>query len=239
MRTSVPVRLLATIGLVTITACGRGGSNATPADTVAVEPAADTVAVEPEVDVAVPLPFFEIVGHHAGNAYDYVKQADWAAARASVDSLSTSMRDVEARDTAGRGTDIRQSLARLDSAVARRARAQGLREANHLTEIGARLASAHDTPVPATVTLLDYYGRELEIWAQAKNSGKLSQTASEIRRTWDDLRPRVISLGGTTQAARFDRVVARVSAARTPAQYVRVAKPLLDEVDTLEAVFTR
>jgi hypothetical protein len=215
--------------VVAVAACG-GGGNANFADTTAT-----TVAfVE-----APATPFYEIVGHHAENAYDQVKAANWPAARAAVDSLNAAMRSSRAQDTLDHGTDLRAALARLDTAVTRRARGQGLRDANQLTQLGAAMAAPHNPPVPTSVTMLDYFGRELEIGAEARDAGQLSRAASGIREAWTGLRPQVVAHGGTAEAVRFDRVVADVAAARTPAQYGRTATPVLDQVDALEIVFTK
>ena len=184
-------------------------------------------------------PFYQLLGHNAENAYDYVKAGDWTKARASVDSLSAAARGAQAKEIFGHERDLSESLARLDTAVTQRSRAQGLREANMLTQLGALLAAANDPPVPAAVTMLDFYGRELEIGAETKDAAKLSNAASAIRNIWDQQRPIVVARGGTAEAARFDSVVANVSAARTPAQYAGTVTPLLDEVDALEAVFRK
>lgn len=222
---------LLTLASFLFAACGQPGRDATRADT---RTAVATASPAPPA-----FPLFEAVGHHAENAYDRIKTADWAAARASADSVTAAIRAAQPSDTAAHGADLQRSLAGLDSAVARRSRTAGLREANRLTELGALLAAPHHPPVPAAVTLLDYYGRELEIWAEAKNVPKLAKTASALGKTWRGLRPRVLERGGKAEAARFDRILARVSVARTAAQYAATATPVLDEVDALEAVFKR
>ena len=215
--------------LLAIVACG-GASQAKFADTTAT----DVAWVEVPT-----VPFYEVVGHHAENAYDQVKTANWSAAQAAVDSLTSVVKTSKAPDTANHGTDLRVSLARLNTAVARRSRAQGLRDANQLTALGAALAASHNPQVPTSVTMLDYFGRELEIGAEANDAAQLSRAAAGIKTTWSGLRPQVVARGGTVEAARFDTVVANVAAARTPAQYARTATPVLDQVDVLESIFTQ
>lgn len=68
------------------------------------------------------------------------------------------------------------------------------------------------------MTVLDYHGRELEIWAEAADAAKLRETASAIQDTWKRLRPRVVSRGGNAEAAAFDRErysLSRVASSRT------------------------
>ena len=111
-----------------------------------------------------------------------------------------------------------------------------MREANQVTVDVADMTAAYKLSVPVEVTRLDYYGRELEVWAQAKDANKLQATAREMRRTWDSLRPS-IETHSATEAKKFDALVARVESAKTPTDYMRVATPVLDEVDNLEKLF--
>ena len=66
--------------------------------------------------------------------------------------------------------------------------------------------------VPVEVTRLDYYGRELEIWAEVGTMARLKATASGMRHQWDTVRWRVDS---------------------------RLASRVLEEVDHLASVFQR
>lgn len=197
-------------------ALGGGGAPAVTSNAPAVPPAIDAI------------------GHHAENAYDMAKASDWAKASASVDSLETAV----VADTAARAA-TRTTLQQLRGAVSARDRRAALVAANRLTEIGARLSAPHAPTVPADVTLLDYYGRELEIWAASSDPAKLRETSDAIHRTWEGLRERVEQRGGTAEATRFGALVQRVRQARTVPEFAALATPILDEVDALEAVFTR
>lgn len=176
----------------------------------------------------------DAVGHHAENAYDMVRANDWAKARASVDSL-------EAAVVADSGTRaaIGPTTQQLRGAVAGRDRHAALVAANRLTEIGARMSERYAPAVPADVTLLDYYGRELEIWAASSDLAKLRETGNAITDTWEALRARVEQRGGTTEATRFGGLVHRIGQARTVSEFAALATPILDEVDALEGVFKR
>jgi hypothetical protein len=216
--------------LIATAGCGRAESDSKPSDTLTASAASTRTPATP---------FYAVLGHHAEQTYDYIKAADWAKARASLDSITAAARGARAQEIFGHERDVTESLARLDTAVAQRSRLQGVREANRLTQLGALLAAANDPPIPASVTMLDFYGRELEIGAEANDTAKLSNASMAIKNIWEQQRPLVVARGGTAEAARFDSVVANVTAARTPAQYARAATPLLDDVDALEAVFSK
>lgn len=195
--------------------------------------------VQPVQQPAAGVPFYEVVGSRAEDAYDQVKASQWTAAQASVDTLTAALRAVQPLDTAGQGDSLRHGLQALAAAIASHAAPDGIRLANHLTEIGAALSEPHNPQVPAAVARLDYYGRELEIWASARDERKLAQTGAAMAATWRELRPRVVAAGGAAAAARFDSLTSSVSAARTVAAYAAAATPVLDAVDALEAVFRR
>lgn len=219
------------------------------ADTSAVVPAAPGHAANSPGSVAapdrVPAPIAAL-GHHAEDVYDMAKSGNWTAARASTDSLRAAVAVIpDTGAAAGSAASRRErahltrTLAALDHAVTAHDSTAALRAANRLTELGARLSGPYDPRVPSDVTLLDYYGRELELWSAANEVSKLRATAAAMHKTWVALRPRVESHGGSAEAARFDALVARADSARTASAYAAVAKPILDEVDKLEAVFNR
>src|SRR3979409_1642457 len=106
----------------------------------------------------------------------------------------------------------------------------------HSARPRADMPAAYKLGVPVEVTKLDYYGRELEVWAQAQDANKLQATAREMRRTWNSLRPSV-EAHKAAEARKFDALVAQVESAKTSADYARVATPVLNEVDNLEKLF--
>ncbi len=181
-------------------------------------------------------------GEYGENIYDYAKANNWAKAKARLATLKQAVKQLRG-DLQGVSADedkLDSNIAALDKAVAVKDRQAALREANQTTRIVADLTAPFNLPVPIGVTRLDYLGRELEIWAEAKDAAKLKSTGDEMRRTWDALRPQVeVHKGGANEAKRFGDLVARLEAAKTPDEYARLATPILDEVDNLEKVFKK
>lgn len=182
----------------------------------------------------------EAVGVQGEDLYDMAKTNDWPKAKAALASLKQAVQQLRTDLKNGRADESRlnASIAALEKAVAAADRSTAMREANQVTLIGADLAAPFKPPVPVEVTRLDYYGRELEIWAAAKNGTRLRATAAAMRRTWDSLRPRVESRDAG-EAKKFDALMARVAAAKSPDELGQLAAPVLAEVDNLEKVFTR
>lgn len=177
-------------------------------------------------------------GEYGENIYDYAKANDWKNADAKLAALRDAIKQVHA-DVKNQSTAVDHldtNVAALDRAVAAKDRQVAMQEANQVTLDVANMSTAYKLSVPVEVTKLDYYGRELEVWAQAKDANKLQATARELRQTWDSLRP-TIAAKSATEAKKFDALVAQVEAAKTPADYARVATPVLNEVDNLEKLF--
>jgi hypothetical protein len=228
-----PRILLAAAGLAAASACGGKASGGRDAPNTASPPGGTTTvsgAIAPRPEVTSVPASIDALGHHGENVYDMVKAGNWVAARASADSLHLMIDSVPGAATI--------AFRELNQAIASRNRVAALRAANRLTELGALLSQPYHPSVPAEVMLLDYQGRELEIWAGAADTAMLRRTGAMLRRTWTTVRPQVVARGGSAPAVRFDTLVTRVEAATTPAQYARLATPVLDAVDSLELVFT-
>ncbi|MDB4899584.1 MAG: hypothetical protein JWN53_1392 [Gemmatimonadetes bacterium] len=220
--------------LMLLASCGKAGhSSATPGlvDSAAAgpstRPAPDSVSSR-----GVPRAVAD-VGTHGEDLYDHVKAGNWPTARATMDSLDQSAAAVT-------GTERVQLAGLLDTlrrAVDAHQRQTALVAANRVTLIGAALTEPYSPRVPADVVRLDYYGRELEIWAARNDMAKLTATSAGLRRTWDAVKPTVVSHGGAVAAARTDSLVARLAVAKRASDYAKLATPFLDVVDQLEKPF--
>lgn len=172
------------------------------------------------------------------NAYDYAKAKDWKSADATLISLTQAAKEMHAQVASRNVAEgrIDATIATLGRAIAARDQQAAMREANQVTRRTADLTAAYSPTVPVAVARLDYYGRELEIWAQARDVGKLRATAAAMRREWDALRP-ILETRGAAEAKTFESLVAQVEAANAPAEYARLAQSVLEEVDNVEKVF--
>jgi hypothetical protein len=179
------------------------------------------------------------VGDYGENLYDLVKASDWPKA---VDKFKALKEAAKLLSTDLKGADLKRldtALTTLDKAVPAKDRQTALLQANQVTLIAADLVEPYNPPVPAAVTRLDHYGRELEIWAAARDSGKLKTSGDALRTTWDKLQPTVKARGGEAEAKKFSGLMTQVAAAKSVDDYAKLVQPILDEVDNLEKVFTK
>lgn len=187
-------------------------------------------------DARVPAPLAE-VGESGEDIYDMAKINNWQKAAASLTTLQTSTKRLQTENKALDVSKLNATLQQLNTSIKAKNRADTMRYANQITLHAAQLTAEYQLKVPIEVTLLDYYGRELEIWSTAGNTGQLKTIANQMSQTWKTVRPEIISHGGVKQAKTFDILVLQVEKAKSVSEYGRLATPILDEVDNLETVF--
>jgi hypothetical protein len=223
--------------LISFTACSSNSSSATntskavtPGNTPATNAAATTEQSPP--------PSLANAGEYGENVYDFAKANDWKNADVKLAALRDAVKKVrsDVKNKSAAVDHLAENVAALDQAVTTKDRQTAMREANQVTLDVADMTTAYKLSVPVEVTKLDYYGRELEVWAQAKDANKLQATTHQMRRTWDSLRP-TIEAHSKTEAKKFEALVAQAESAKTPADYTRVATLILNEVDNLEKLF--
>ena len=160
---------------------------------------------------------------------------DWAKAQATMDSLDLAAKKLRPDEL----TLIQNVVDTLRAAVSSHQREKAIVLANQLTLLGATLSEPYHPRLPVNIVRLDYYGRELEIWAARKDLPRLASTAHDLSRTWMAVKPLVIANGGAVSARRTDSLMTRLAAAKTSAEYAALATPILDVVDELELPFEK
>lgn len=178
----------------------------------------------------------EAIGGHAEDLYDHGKLLDWRTSAIDADGL----REAVASLGAGGGKRLLQKqIMSIDSAISRRDRRAVMHIANDLTRQAAEMMRPYSPRVPVEVTLLDFYGRELEMAAAEEDLTRLQSSRGSIASIWSSLRSTIAARGGETTAVRFDSVIEKLTRAGTAEEFGATATPILDEVDALENVFAR
>ena len=225
--------LIAGLGIFGLSCSGSKNVNSSSVQTTnaQVESPAGTPAAAAD---KVP-PSLAAAGELGENIYDAVKIGNWKTARAKLTELKASAEKISALKVGS--ADFAAAVTKLESAAAANDKTATLVNANLITLEVANLTAKFNPPVPVEVVKLDYYGRELEIWSEAKDETKLLETAKMIRQNWDAVKGKIDAKGGKKVAAVFEALVVKTDAAKTPAEFSKLAKPILDEVDNLEKVF--
>ena len=174
------------------------------------------------------------------NFFDYAKDQKWDKAATKVAALKK-----DAASLADELTDdaVKAKLAKLvaavDKAVAEKEQVAAMRASNQITLLTAKLGEAYPHRIPSEVGMIDYYGREVEVWSVARDGKKLKSSSAALQKTWKKVRPAVIASDGQEMAKKFDGMVAKLKAAASPDEFMAAAGPILDGVDDLEDVFTK
>jgi len=225
---------IATIVLVTSGAWFVAGSGC-PAE--AAGPAARTPAAG--TTDSVPTSLHE-VGECGEFVYDAAKARDWRKTATDVAKLKSAARQLRLDlPSAPDLPRLRVVLTALEAAAARKDRLATMRQANQVTIITASMTDPVHPVMPAGVVRLDYLGRELQIWAEARDAAKLQSTAAELTRTWESVRPAIEARGWAPLSKEFGDLVAQVRSAKSFDDYARLAPRLLEVVDQLEGVFRK
>jgi hypothetical protein len=237
-----PGRLSAATGLVAaamiafLSACS--GAN-TSQNVDSTSASSTTVAAGSPAGAPIPAAI-NAVGTYGEDLYDQAKAGNWGTVEAYRDSLHTAAANLPSGDQVqSQRTQLDSSITELDKAVAARNREAAQQAANRVTYLAAQMGAPYHAATPTEVVLLDYYGRELEIWAAQRNLPKLKETAAALESTWNAVRPAVEGNGGAVAARQTDALVSQIKAAATPASYARIATQFLNQVDSLEQVFVK
>jgi hypothetical protein len=179
------------------------------------------------------------VGEFGENVYDLVKADGWAKATEKFDALKVAAKKLAGDIKIAKADHKRldETLAALGKALGAKDKLPALRAANQVTLIAADLSEPLGPQVPAAVARLDFYGRELELGAAAKDMDQLKAAVVGLRKNWDKVRAAAKAKGGDAEAKRFDALMVRLEAAKSVAEHAKLATPILDEVDNLEKVF--
>ena len=225
------------IGLTVGSSVLTGAAKTNKAAALTTSTRASTPASAATTEASVPSSLAN-AGEYGENVYDYAKANDWKNADVKLAALRNAVKQVrtDVMNQSGAVDGLDGNVATLERAVTAKDRKAAMREANQVTLDVAGMTAAYKLSVPVEVTKLDYYGRELEVWAQAQDANKVQTTAREMRRTWDSLKP-TIEAHSATEAKTFDALVVQVEAAKTPTGYARAATLVLNEVDNLEKLF--
>ena len=176
------------------------------------------------------------VSNYGETLYDMAKVGDWTKASTNLSLLQKAVRSLPPEIDHQPISQLNSTIANLSRSIASKNQPTALQQSNQVTLIAANMTKEFQPKVPIQVTLLDYYGREFEIWSANRNTTQLRTTVNKFRQTWNSLRP-AVQTRNSAEARTFDRIVAQVEAAKLPTEYGRLATPVLDAVDNLEKVF--
>jgi len=182
----------------------------------------------------------QTIAASSANVYDSIKASQWQQASDELSKVKQANSELKGSKL-GKGSDqyVDRISSDLTKQINQKDRVQALESANQLTRASMDLGEPVPATVPKEVSLLGYYGRELEIGTMAKDKNKLSGTAKDIEHTWNSLKPKIEqqSKGKGGESNQFDSLVKQLGKANSTQDYQRLSGQILDHVDKMEGMY--
>jgi hypothetical protein len=134
-------------------------------------------------------------------------------------------------------SQLRSRVHALGRAVRARRAIASLDDANAATKLAAEIADQYQTRVPFEISMLAFYGRQLELGVSSRRSSVLKNAAVDLRSTWYRIEPTVLRRGDIADARSLTDIVVQLDAARRPADFDEVATAELAIASRLREVF--
>ncbi|MEC4814697.1 MAG: hypothetical protein SAK29_15670, partial [Scytonema sp. PMC 1069.18] len=172
------------------------------------------------------------VSQYSRTVYNTAKNKDWDDTTTNVFLLEKAVKSLgrEVKDNKTEVARLNFKIELLKIAMMARNGPSVMHDINQVFLITDRMSVQFQPKIPVDVLLLEYYGRELEIWAPTGNKAWLHKTAKNMGHTWKTARPYVVASGGTAQARNFDSLVNRVEVASSASEYESLATSVLNKV---------
>ncbi|RYX81241.1 hypothetical protein EON83_24975 [bacterium] len=179
------------------------------------------------------------IGESGENAYDDALAGKWNSLSRVAKRIALSTATLPAQWRPLRDQyHVSSRVSELQAAARSHNKWKAAEAANQVTLFAARLEEPTKPLIPTAITLLDVYGRELQIAVGQNDSGAARKTLGTLDSTWNQVRPRVVGARGTVAAKRFDGALRYAHVARFGSALAKASVSILDEVDVLEKVFT-
>jgi len=196
--------------------------------------ATDKQAVFPAELKALPVNAVEI--------YNLAKVNKWHEIRNNFDKLKKSEQSLKLKKNEENDfliQRLRKKIEELEQAISAKNRRETMRSANKITLIAVAMIGQFKLRVPTDVMVLNYCGREMEILSEDKDIDKLFSLVMRMHLIWQNLIPQLVNKNASKEIKNFSEIMKHLEVAKTPTEFNRLAKQVLDEVDNLEKVFTK
>jgi len=183
--------------------------------------------------------------HHAVNSiytssetiYENLKAQEWDKASEQLTTLNTDRKTLKS-SSLGKGSDqyVEKISHDLGQKIAKKDQFAAMEDANQLTRAAMDLGEPVPAKLTKELTLLDFYGREIEIGALSKDKNKISAATRDIKQVWKSLKPAIEAKSpNTEEPAKFEHVVKQLEEAKDFGTYKDLSTSFLTQVDSLES----
>lgn len=174
----------------------------------------------------------------AVSLFDAVRAGDWTEANTELASVTEAISDLPpALPYSDVVSQLRSRVSALGRAVRARRPIASLDHANAATKLATEISDQYQTNVPFEISMLSYYGRQLELGVASQRTSVLKKATIDLRSTWHRIEPVVLQRGDIADARSFTDVVVQLDAARRPVDFGRAADAELAIASRLRRAF--
>lgn len=173
-------------------------------------------------------------------AFAMLDEERWKDAQTELLKLKDMTEKFDSADKAKRDRMLKAAIS-ADEAIRDTKRHEALKGANEALFAASEIAFIGDPSMPNDLFRLEFYARELKVWAAAKDQAKIKAAALNIKESWQQVK---IELGkhgdeGRDLINKFEPLVMALDLADTPEKSGGIARPILDQTGAMKRLFGR
>lgn len=173
-------------------------------------------------------------------AFALLDEERWKDAQTELMKLKDMTEKFDSADKAKRDRMLKAAIS-ADEAIRDTKRHEALKGANEALFAASEIAFIGDPSMPNDLFRLEFYARELKVWAAAKDQAKIKAAALNIKESWQQVK---IELGkhgdeGRDLINKFEPLVMALDLADTPEKSGGIARPILDQTGAMKRLFGR
>ena len=182
----------------------------------------------------------DTIGQTSEAVYDDIRAEQWQQASEKLSYLKKADDELKSSQLS-KGSDqyVSRLTNDLDKQIQEKKRVPAMESANQLTRAAMDLGEPVEATLPKELSLLNYYGRELEIGALGNDKNKMHSATNDIKNIWPKLKPKVEAQGQTEKEAQFDQLVKKLEKAKSKEEYQQFATQILEQVDQMGGKFSK
>ena len=179
------------------------------------------------------------VGDQGSAIFYAARDSQWGQAARDLQSLKacTQQLQTEVKGNDDKKKKLEQDAGDIERALSTQNREQAMLSANDITLVATNIAAQYQVSMPMDVPRLDYYARQLQIYAEANDIGKLKATADQMKSTWQQVFVNLQSHVGPDDAKKMQTIIDRLQAAKQPSEYQAAANDAVSVVSDIERLY--
>lgn len=178
------------------------------------------------------------LGDIASALFEAARAADWQEASIQLRAMDEATHSLPMRlPDSDADAQLRSRITAVHRNVNERRVVASMEHANAITRLVAEISGRFQNSVPLEISMLSYYGRQLELGAVSRRPAVWKKATTDLRTTWNSIEPKVLQRGDTADAKQLTDIVAQLDGDRRPADVASTAHAELATAAKLRQMF--